>query len=536
MRRQAAFKTASGCFVYPRHQTAVRPPALLYHQRVRYSHHGPAQQSEPPLPAAGGPSAAPGSTRPYATLNSSVPFTNAPTSPPLSILPLSTIMRSLLVTTISSSPLLFSPSLAFLSVVANPESTFLNPDRNPVLKLIMEQTLYAQFCAGETPAQVKVNIQKLKELGYSGVILGYAREIVMNESEIRALGTASDAAGGAESKAQAIADITAWKDGTLATVDLADDGDFVALKFTGAGKGSVQQLLRRSAPSPALKEAIIEICERAKARNVRLLIDAEQQAVQPAIDDWTIEFQRMYNKGPDQRAVVYGTYQAYLRSTPATLSRHIAIAEAEGFVLGVKLVRGAYLGTEPRHLIWDTKVETDNTYDGIAESLIKREYGDVLKPHSPSPPPPSPSPSPSTSTSTGRTTSTGHPPFSKVNLVLASHNRVSVERARKLRNQQHRTTGSHQIELAYGQLSGMADDISCELVHAAKAVREQQAEGVMVEVEAPKAYKYLVWGTVSECARYLVRRAQENREAASRTEDTRKAMAKELRRRLVGGT
>ncbi|OAT09102.1 proline dehydrogenase [Blastomyces gilchristii SLH14081] len=82
----------------------------------------------------------------------------------------------------------------------------------------------------------------------------------------------------------------------------------------------------------------------------------------------------------------------------------------------------------------------------------------------------------------------------------------------------------------------MADDISCELVHAAKAVREQQAEGVMVEVEAPKAYKYLVWGTVSECARYLVRRAQENREAASRTEDTRKAMAKELRRRLVGGT
>ncbi|OJD20306.1 hypothetical protein ACJ73_08359 [Blastomyces percursus] len=521
MRRQAAFKTASSCFVYPRHQTAIRPPALLYQQRVRYSHHGPAQQSEPSLPTTGGPSAAPGSTRPYATLNSSIPFTNAPTSPPLSILPLSTIMRSLLVTTISSSPLLFSPSLAFLSVVANPKSTFLNPDRNPVLKLIMEQTLYAQFCAGETPAQVKVNIQKLKELGYSGVILGYAREIVMNESEIRALDNVSDEAGEAESKPQAIADITAWKEGTLATVDLADDGDFVALKFTGAGKGSVQQLLRRSAPSPALKEAIIEICERAKVRNVKLLIDAEQQAVQPAIDDWTVEFQRMYNKGPDQRAVVYGTYQAYLRSTPATLARHLAIAEAEGFVLGVKLVRGAYLGTEPRHLIWDTKVGTDNTYDGIAESLIKREYGDVLKPHSPS------SPSPSTS----RT-----PPFPKVNLVLASHNRVSVERARKLRNQQLRTTGSHQIELAYGQLSGMADDISCELVQAAKAAREQQAEGVMVEVEAPKAYKYLVWGTVSECARYLVRRAQENREAASRTEDTRKAMAKELRRRLVGGT
>ncbi|PGG95663.1 hypothetical protein GX51_08178 [Blastomyces parvus] len=530
MRRQVALKTASGCFVYPRPQTAVRIPALLNQQRVRYSHHGPPQQSEPPLPATGGPSAAPGSTRPYATLNSSIPFTNPPTSPPLSILPLSTILRSLLVTTISSSPLLFSPSLAFLSVVANPESTFLNPDRNPVLKLIMEQTMYAQFCAGETPAQVKVNIQNLKELGYAGVILGYAREIVMNENEIRALGQASDAAEGAEGEAQAIADITSWKEGTIATVDLADDGDFVALKFTGAGKGSVQQLLRRSAPSPALREAIIEICERARARNVRLLIDAEQQAVQPAIDDWTVEFQRMYNKGQDQRAVVYGTYQAYLRSTPATLSRHLSIAEAEGFVMGVKLVRGAYLGTEPRHLIWATKKETDDTYDGIAESLIKREYGDVLKPHI------SPFASTSRATATAHTEEQQAPAFPKVNLVLASHNRVSVERVKKLRNQQQRTMGSQQIELAYGQLSGMADDISCELVQAAKSAREQQAEGIMVEVEAPKAYKYLVWGKVGECARYLVRRAQENRDAASRTEDTRKAMAKELRRRLVGGT
>ncbi|OJD12199.1 hypothetical protein AJ78_07158 [Emergomyces pasteurianus Ep9510] len=533
MRRQVAFKTTTSFLIYSRQQIAIGPPALWNQHRVRYSHHVPTQQSESPLPAAGGPSASPRSTRPYATLNSSASFTNPPTAPPLSILPLSTVLRSLLVTTISSSPLLFTPSLAFLSVLANPESTFLNPDRNPVLKLLLEQTLYAQFCAGETPAEVKVNIQKLKEIGYSGVILGYAREVVMDENEIRSLGEASNAEEAAESVSQAMADVTSWKEGTLTTVDLADEGDFVALKFTGAGKGSVQQLLRRSAPSPALRNAIIEICERAKSRKVRLLIDAEQQAVQPAIDDWTLDFQRMYNKRPDQQALVYGTYQAYLRSTPATLSRHLAIAQAEGFVLGVKLVRGAYLGTEPRHLIWDTKVETDNTYDGIAESLIKRAYGDVLKPDYSS----------STSTSTSTNTSTGqsdrqqqqhHHPFPKVNLVLASHNRVSVERAKTLRNEQLRTTGSTQIDLAYGQLSGMADDISCELVQSGKTAREQQAEGLMVEVEAPKAYKYLVWGTVSECTLYLLRRAQENRDAASRTEDTRTAMAKELRRRLVG--
>ncbi|OAX78022.1 hypothetical protein ACJ72_07673 [Emergomyces africanus] len=523
MRRQVTFKTTPVSLIYARPQTAIRPSALWNQHRVRYSHHVPTQQSEPPLPATGGLSASPGSTRPYATLNSTASFTNPPTSSPLSILPLPTLLRSLFVTIISSSPLLFTPSLAFLSVLENPHSTFLNPDRNPVLKLLLEQTLYTQFCAGETPAEVKVNIQKLKDIGYTGVILGYAREVVMDENEIRSLSQVSDAEEAAESVSQAIADITSWKEGTLATVNLADEGDFVAIKFTGAGRGSVQQLLRRSAPSPALREAILEICERAKTRNVRLLIDAEQQAVQPAIDDWALEFQRMYNKGPDLQALVYGTYQAYLRSTPTTLSRHLAMAEAEGFALGVKLVRGAYLGTEPRHLIWDTKVETDNTYDGIAESLIKREYGNVLKPDYSS----------STSGSTGQSNCQHHT-FPKVNLVLASHNRASVERARKLRNEQLRTTGRTKIELAYGQLLGMADDIGCELVQNGKTAHEQQAEGLMVEVDTPKAYKYLVWGTVGECTRYLVRRAQENRDAASRTADTRTAIAKELRRRLVG--
>ncbi|EGC45994.1 proline oxidase PrnD [Histoplasma capsulatum var. duboisii H88] len=530
MRKQLAFKTTTPCFVHAMHQTSVKPPTIWSQHGVRCSHHGAAQQPERSVPATGGPSAAPRSTRPFATLNSSIPFTNPTTAPPLSILPLSTILRSLFITTISSSPLLFTPSLAFLSVVANPESTFLNPDRNPIIKLIMGQTLYAQFCAGETPAEAKVNIQKLKQIGYSGVILGYAREVVMDENETRALAQLTDTEEVAESKAQAIADITAWKKGTLATVDLADDGDFVALKFTGAGKGSVQQLLRRSAPSPALRKAIIEICERAKARNVRLLFDAEQQAVQPAIDDWTLEFQRIYNKGLDQRAVIYGTYQAYLRSTPATLSQHLAIAEAEGFALGVKLVRGAYLGSEPRHLIWDTKQETDNTYDGIAQSLIKQQYGDILKPHNYLPP------SGGTRITSAQRKEQKYSQFPKVDLLLASHNRVSVERAKKLRDEQKRTSGANQIEMAYGQLFGMADDISCHLVQAGKCAREQQAEGVMVDVEAPKICKYLVWGTVGECALYLLRRAQENRDAASRTEDTRKAMAKELRRRLVGGS
>jgi proline dehydrogenase len=41
---------------------------------------------------------------------------------------------------------------------------------------------------------------------------------------------------------------------------------------------------------------------------VRLLIDAEQSYLQPAIDLFAIELQRQFNS---QQPVVYNTYQAY---------------------------------------------------------------------------------------------------------------------------------------------------------------------------------------------------------------------------------
>ncbi|KAL1858689.1 proline dehydrogenase [Paecilomyces lecythidis] len=408
--------------------------------------------------------------------------------------------------------------MALLSFLAGSKSPLLDPDRNPLLKYILSQTVYTQFCAGGTPQEVKESIQNLKRMGYTGVILGYAKEVVMDEDEASASGASTT--GGTEDAAEQeknAREILDWKDGTMRTVELADEGDFVALKFTGAGKQALEHLLRKLPPSPQLEDAILEICDTAKRRNVRLLFDAEQQAVQHAIDEWTLEFQRRYNKyftlRGEPRALIYGTYQAYLLSTPATLGRHLEAAQDEGFVLGVKLVRGAYIGSDPRHLICGTKEETDRQYDGIAESLITRRYGDVLRAP--------------TKLSTA-STSQGISSFPRADLVLATHNRASVKKARALRDQQIRE-GKPLIEMAYGQLQGMADDISCELVEEGKDARES----AVIDAEIPKAYKYLVWGTVGECMEYLVRRAQENKDAVSRTMDTRKAMSKELKRRVL---
>jgi hypothetical protein len=70
----------------------------------------------------------------------------------------------------------------------------------------------------------------------------------------------------------------------------------------------------------------------------------------------------------------------------------------------------------------------------------------------------------------------------------------------------------------------MADEISQALV---------QDETMKKDVQA-KVVKCMTWGTTTECLNFLLRRASENKEAALRTEDTRKAMGKELWRRLRG--
>lgn len=435
----------------------------------------------------------------------------------LSMLPLSSVIRSFFVTTVSSSPVLLRPSMALLSLFAHSKSAFLDPDRNWALKYALAKTVYAQFCAGETPAEVKESIQNLKRMGYSGVVLGYAKEAVMAEDETDSVGPPRSLEAEELRRKRNSEEIQSWMDGTMKTVELAEAGDFVSLKFTGAGKQTLEHLLRGLPPSPELEKAMIEICEKAKERGVRLLFDAEQQAVQHTIDEWTLDFQRRYNGkftlGEQPRALVYGTYQAYLLSTPTTLARHLAAAQAEGFVLGVKLVRGAYLGSDPRHLICGSKDETDRMYDSIAESLITRKYGDILTPHPPSP-----------------TTSAPQdiPPFPQVDLVLASHNRDSVKKAQSIRNWQVRT-GQPRIEIAYAQLQGMADDISCELVQESKDVLENK----VADRDPPRVYKYLVWGTVGECTEYLLRRGQENKDAVSRTKDTRRAMTAELKRRCT---
>ena len=455
----------------------------------------------------------------------------SPGKSPLSLLPLSTVLRTILSTTISSSPVLLPPSLKIMSAMAHTNAALLNPDRNPLLRQFLKTTFYAQFCAGENAAEVRRTVQGLKQLGFSGVMMGYAREVVLTEAQQRSLSSASsaDLFEGAEAERCIREEVDPWKHGNLETLRVAQPGqDFVSMKFTGAGRQALWALKNRQPPSPHLAAAIDEICALARAKDVPLLIDAEQTAVQDGIDDWVMHYQRKYNTTPGH-ALIYNTYQAYLKSAPATLARHLHEAAAAGFTLGIKLVRGAYLGSDPRHIIHDTKAETDAAYDGIAASLITRRWGPVLRPQQQQ-----------------QQKQQDMPEFPRVSVVLGSHNLESVRKARALRESGDAAPGT---ELAIGQLMGMADDVSCDLLASNQAIREQMRQGQdqtgatanekphhlqrAAEAEAvTKAYKYVVWGSTKECMAYLLRRAHENKDAVSRTVVARNAMWDELKRRM----
>lgn len=268
------------------------------------------------------------------------------------------------------------------------------------------------------------------------------------------------------------------------------------LRLTGAGRLAIQQLSRRLPATPILSRSIHSICELAHQRGVRLLFDAEQNKLQGGIDEWAIHFAQKYNTLPN-RVTIYGTYQAYKKCTPEVLSRHLATAQQNHFALGVKLVRGAYLNTDPREIFHDTKEQTDRCYDDISASLITRQWSDRVK---------------------------GQGRYPDTQVILATHNPESVHHARAICD-----AGDAKSYVSFAQLQGMANEISCELVG------ESQSRRVMSPNWSPvPVVKYVVWGTTGECMKYLLRRAQENKDAVQQTQSDRNTLFGELVRRCKG--
>ncbi|KAI5197973.1 hypothetical protein AUEXF2481DRAFT_33421 [Aureobasidium subglaciale EXF-2481] len=396
------------------------------------------------------------------------------------------LVRNIVLGKVFTSPFLFKYGVACLSKIANSKSAILDPDKNALLRALIKPMIYDHFCAGTNKLEIKRTLDYLKTMGFKGVILIYSKEIPAMPVE---------ALNDPEPLIQD-EDIDSWRDGNVKTLDMVEPGDYVGIKFTGAGPRVAQALAQDRDPPQQLLDAMSIICERAAAQGSRLWIDAEQQVFQPTIDRWTIDLMRRYNT--HNQALVSTTLQAYLKSSRTTVKKMLQQSHREGWTLGIKLVRGAYIGSETRSLIHDTKTQTDDCYNSIATDLLSKSFP-------------------------------GFTPqdFPPIELFLAGHNSESIRKAYTL-HQNLLQNGDTPPPIKFGQLLGMADDISGELL----AMGDSSSQATENPATAPMVYKCMNWGSVRECMHYLVRRATENQSAASRMESTVGVMQKELRRRI----
>ncbi|KAI1458942.1 pyrroline-5-carboxylate reductase [Annulohypoxylon moriforme] len=388
------------------------------------------------------------------------------------------LLRSLLVAGISSKRLLLIPSLKILSFLSKPDRGYLlHVEKNPLIYGILKKTFYDQFCAGETGPETRRRVRQLKDLGLKGVILTYARETVFdhktNKADVQGVDSGDITS---SSAADLCPHLEEWRVGTLETVGLIEEGDILAVKLTGAGPLVTQAFAEGRPPPQRFLDAINEICAACKSRSIQVIIDAESQHFQKGIAAVTLDLMRKFNR--DGSAVVYNTYQAYLKKTPSVIAEHLEVASKDGFTLGLKLVRGAYILSDDRSLIHDTKQDTDDAYNGIATGALKKQLGEFGK--------------------------EGGKPFPSVNLFLASHNRASVIGANRL-HQERIKNGLPTIPVGFGQLHGMSDEVSFSLL----AEKDENQT-------SPDVYKCSTWGSMGECLAYLLRRAVENRDAVGR--------------------
>ncbi len=249
-------------------------------------------------------------------------------------------------------------------------------------------------------------------------------------------------------------------------------------KYTNA----LQQLAPEEAAEwQRVHDRIKEICETARQANIGFLVDAEETWIQDPIDALTMLMMDEYNK---ESLVLYNTLQLYRHDRLQFLKDCYEAAKERGFLLAVKLVRGAYMEKERDRAeekgypspIQPNKEATDKDYNEAVHFCIEH--------------------------------------LDRVGVIVASHNEYSNLLTTQLLQQ--KGLPLHHPHVHFSQLYGMSDNITYNLAKAGCSVS-----------------KYLPFGPIKDVIPYLMRRAQENTSVGGQTSRELSLIEKELRRRGV---
>ena len=268
---------------------------------------------------------------------------------------------------------------------------------------------------------------------------------------------------------------------------------FISIKVTGLARYGLLQTLNEA---PRLRSGIHDheeetdewdrvrdrmytICEMAEKKNIGVLIDAEESWLQDPVDRLSMEMMEIFNK---EKVIVYNTIQLYRHDRLHFLKLSHQIAKQQGFKLGEKLVRGAYMEKERARAndkgyespIQANKLLTDQDYDAAVAYCLEN--------------------------------------INDISVIIASHNEESNGKAAELLDKMG--IAHNHPHVHFSQLYGMSDNITFNLAK----------EGFNVS-------KYLPFGPIRDVIPYLMRRAQENSSVSGQTGKELSLIKRELARR-----
>ena len=334
------------------------------------------------------------------------------------------------------------------------------------IKGIVRSTIFAQFCGGETLDECTATTEKLSN-HHVDTILDYGVEAKETDEEF-------------EKTTNEI----------FKALDFAGKNHhvpFTSIKITGiSAMGLLEKIHAKQSLSEEEKQAwqkvkdrFYRLCKKASESGVGLMVDAEETWIQDPINELANSMMKEFNQ---DRATVFNTFQLYRTDQLDYLKQSFEMAKSGSFILGAKLVRGAYMEKERRRaaqrgevcLIQKDKAATDRDYNAAVEFCIDN--------------------------------------IDRVSVCVASHNEKSNLRGAELAMNKGIPAGHPHLN--FSQLYGMSDNITFNLAHAGYNVT-----------------KYVPFGPVRDVVPYLMRRAQENTSVGGMSSRELMLIKKELERR-----
>lgn len=339
----------------------------------------------------------------------------------------------------------------------------------PPAEWAVRKTVFSQFVGGTTLLDSQPSIERLAEHN-TLTILDYGAEA--KETEL---------------------DFNHTMNENIRAIDFANRSvksiPVISTKVTGLMRFNL--LERIQSAETLTKEEVAEyrnalkrldaICYHASKKNVAVFIDAEESWIQDSIDHLVWLMMRRYNK---QQVVVYNTFQFYRHDRLQFLTESYDRAQKEGFLLGAKLVRGAYMEKERARAqemnypdpINADKVATDDLYNTALRFCI--DHLDTMA------------------------------------VCNASHNAHS--NLLQVELMEKKGLAKNHPNTLFSQLYGMSDNLTFNLAKAGFRVA-----------------KYLPYGQVKEVIPYLIRRAQENTSVTGDAGRELKLVREEVKRRGI---